>query len=283
MRTFILLLVLAFGGLSVYAQKATWITGVARNPHESANPELWRGLVGLWVPSVGVQGMRLWDFSPHRNHGTMTNMTQDDWAGSSKGGWTLNFDGSDDHVALGDALLVLNGKTSFAASMWIKPDVINFTGHRGIISRGISATRTPWIWGPSGANTIRINLETSAGIIDVSSPALTAGVWTHIVFSWDGATCTVYKDGIAGNTDSLGGDIENQDSDAAIGLIVGFDTWDGALENLAVWDRSLTVSEVAELHQNRYGSMLRVVERPTSWFVVPAVGGKRRAMVILVQ
>ena len=52
--------------------------GIARNFTESKYPNLWRGLVGLWVPSLGVQGMQLWDFSTNKNHAAMNNMNAAD-------------------------------------------------------------------------------------------------------------------------------------------------------------------------------------------------------------
>ena len=43
----------------------------ARNAAESAHPELWRGLVGAWVPALGYQGQRLLDLSSARSHGDL--------------------------------------------------------------------------------------------------------------------------------------------------------------------------------------------------------------------
>ncbi len=212
------------------------------------------GLIGWWLFNEGAGGSV--QNVAGDNIGVTVNANPVNWVGSPQGG-TIDFDGTDDYINIGDALLTLSGQTGFAASMWVNPDVINFTDHRGILARGASATRTPWIWGPSGGNFIRMNLETTLGVIDVSSAALTIGVWTHLVFSWDGDLCTVYKDGIAGDTDTLGGALESQDADAAIGLIVGFAEWDGPLENIAVWNRPVTVSEVGTLHRNPYGGILR--------------------------
>lgn len=49
-------------------------TGYAKNASESANPQLWEGLVGAWMPSFGVTGGTLRDVSGNHNNGTLNNM-----------------------------------------------------------------------------------------------------------------------------------------------------------------------------------------------------------------
>ena len=69
----------------------------ARYAGESKRPNLWRGLVGCWKPSLGVTGITtLRDVSGFANHGTMNgSMTIDDWviSGNPKlPGYALDFD-----------------------------------------------------------------------------------------------------------------------------------------------------------------------------------------------
>ena len=74
-------------------------SGFARSAGESANPSLWKGLVGAWVPALGVTGVTtLRDVSGNGNHGTMNgSMTIDDWVAGERG-YALDFDGSSDYV-----------------------------------------------------------------------------------------------------------------------------------------------------------------------------------------
>lgn len=46
------------------------LSTIARNQTQSARPELWQGLCGLWMPGVGRQGDRLFDLSGNGGHGT---------------------------------------------------------------------------------------------------------------------------------------------------------------------------------------------------------------------
>ncbi len=72
--------------------------GYAKSASESAYPNLWDGLVGAWMPGLGVTGGTLRDVSGNRNHGTLTNMDPaTDWVTSEKG-LALDFDGVDDQV-----------------------------------------------------------------------------------------------------------------------------------------------------------------------------------------
>ena len=74
--------------------KPSFSTGYAKNASESANPNLWKGLVGAWMPSFGVTGNTLKDVSGNGNEGTLTNMNPDtDWLATSKG-LALDFDNS---------------------------------------------------------------------------------------------------------------------------------------------------------------------------------------------
>lgn len=71
--------------------------GIARNSSQSAYPNLWRGLVGLWCPSVGIQGQRLVDFSPYRQDATMLNGPT--WYPGRRG-YALSLDGTNDYATI---------------------------------------------------------------------------------------------------------------------------------------------------------------------------------------
>jgi len=66
--------------------RPSFSTGYARNASESANPNLWKGLVGAWMPTLGVTGETLRDVSGNGHHGTLTGMdAATDWVATSKG------------------------------------------------------------------------------------------------------------------------------------------------------------------------------------------------------
>jgi hypothetical protein len=81
--------------------------------------------IGHWKMDEG-EGMTVYDHSGNGNHGTMTNMTSDDWVeGKVNGG--LEFDGVDDYVSIADpASGELDfGTGDFSASLWFKTSNCN--------------------------------------------------------------------------------------------------------------------------------------------------------------
>ena len=79
--------------------KPSYASGYAKNASQSAHPNLWDGLVGAWMPSLGVTGETLRDVSGNGNHGTLTNMdAASDWVGTSKG-LALDYTGGNQRVS----------------------------------------------------------------------------------------------------------------------------------------------------------------------------------------
>ena len=119
--------------------KPCYATGYARNASESANPNLWKGLVGAWMPSFGVTGNTLKDVSGNGNDGTLTNMdAASDWVGTSKG-LALDFDGVNDYVSINAANLYPD-LTQATWSFWIK--FRSFTYFYNQISETVPAPST---------------------------------------------------------------------------------------------------------------------------------------------
>lgn len=59
-------------------QITTFGNGYAKDKGESAFPHLWDGLVGAWGPSLGKQGLSLFDLSPYSREAVITNFSQQD-------------------------------------------------------------------------------------------------------------------------------------------------------------------------------------------------------------
>lgn len=109
--------------------KPSYATGYARNASESANPNLWKGLVGAWMPSLGVTGEKLKDVSGNGNDGTLTNMdAASDWVATSKG-LALDFDGgsSSNYISLGASNDIYQDLTEATWLFWLKFD--SFTNY----------------------------------------------------------------------------------------------------------------------------------------------------------
>jgi len=104
----------------IYAppQIPSYAQGFAPRDGPPANPNLWTGLQALWCPSLGPTGLTLFDQSPFKNDGRLTDMDPaTDWVATEKGG-ALESDGNDDFVNC-NKLLNIGATESFAICLWL--------------------------------------------------------------------------------------------------------------------------------------------------------------------
>ena len=99
--------------------------GFARYAGESAYPDLWRGLMGAWVPALGPTGITatiLRDVSGHHRDGAVVgSMTADDWVIGNNPrmpGYVLDFATSNDKVVVPDHPDLNPGTGDFTITGW---------------------------------------------------------------------------------------------------------------------------------------------------------------------
>jgi len=214
-----------------------------------------RGLRAWWMALPGTQGgSRLMDITspgPNGNHGTLTNMTSDDWVGSNRpGGWgALDFDGSDDEVALPSIQTVLNSGTTyggpFSLSLWAKANVAPGLRY-GVLSDGASN-------GNGGYFVIYEGGEARFSIngwnANIASLAITEVESNHIVCTWDGTTLSIYVNSIKGTDATDTTDFSTTEGNHFIGNAFGNREFDGQIDDVHIWDRFLLPAEVIQLFQ----------------------------------
>ena len=229
--------------------KPSYQSGYARNASESENPNLWDGLVGAWMPSLGVTGETLRDVSGNGNHGTLTNMdAASDWVATSKG-LALDFDGSNDFVDTGidpsfDALTIScwfqYSNTYLRVALgryteWYNPGVFRITAN-GIIGLGDQA--------PSGGY---------GEMLPSSSLTFSTGQWVNTVFTYDGKTYRSYHQGIAGGTLNRTHTFASSGSQNIwIGRRTSVPTYAnyflGNITNTSIYNRALSPTEIKQLY-----------------------------------
>jgi hypothetical protein len=123
-------------------EEPSYKAGYAKSADESASPHLWNGLVGAWMPSLGVTGDTLRDVSGNRNHGTLTGMdAATDWVATSKG-LALDFDGTDDHVVIPTFGRDLTSQAT--VSCIFRPAVVDSTWRKAIIQPFTTSWSPPY-------------------------------------------------------------------------------------------------------------------------------------------
>jgi hypothetical protein len=172
------------------------------------------------------------------------------------------FDGANDWVDMGlttsGSPLDVAGWTGITMMAWIKPD--SLSGSHVVVSRwASSATADQYLLMTTG-NKVLVAVGNGVGQSGMTSTGtLTAGQWSFVVGTFD-VTSNAYKIYINGSADSASGgqtgtagitSVLNSSPNAAIGvqeLSPGGRWFEGNIDEVAIFNRALTASEVTSLY-----------------------------------
>ena len=229
----------------------------------SAQANLSDGLVAHWPLDEGGDGTAR-DASGNGNDGTLNGPTWD----SGKFGGALSFDGSNDFVDCGNSSTLDFGTGDFTVSAWIKTaDRAGETifGNGGDNAGGIRYRL--YVEGDPGVkilvddNSTKYDPEGNIQVID--------GQWHHILGMRDGTALRVFIDGvedegvtahgestIPANYDISGTSQHNAYIGCATNNETGLRTkfWGGLIDDVALWNRALTLEEIDFLWNNGDGN-----------------------------
>jgi hypothetical protein len=175
--------------------------------------------VGHWEFDQG-EGITAYDSSGNDNHGTLTNMTSDDWVTGKING-ALEFDGTDDYVDIGS----LNGDLH-AIAFWINTssednNFMDLNGSAYITSTG-GTISTTGLTSP----TIYVN--------GTESSSFDTGAWQHIMIKTDTAISA---------------------TDLDLGRIEGVGFFTGQMEDIRLYNYVPTNAQIKQIYNK--GASLR--------------------------
>ena len=214
------------------------------------------GLIAYWsfedAVGVSVNGTTT-DFSGNGNDASFVGNAT--WTVNGKRGIGTTYDGSGDYLSLGN-FTDLDGATAFTISMWFKTDDLTFSSYDGLFARGSSNQRVPWIYGLQSNSVVRFQFETTTGgqhDCTKDTTTLTQGKWHHAVFVWNGSSCVVYTDGVAGTSDATTGSVlGNTDGSNYIGKTPTLAEWDGLIDEMRIYNRALSATEAQDLYRSDF-------------------------------
>jgi hypothetical protein len=216
-----------------------------------------RGLVGCWLFNEGA-GSRLTDYSGYGNHGVLTNMQpSNDWIGSLHGG-SLDFDGTDDAVVVGDRASLDFGRVNFSIAAWINPRSVGENAAGRIVDNENGAGNGYGFYLSFG-NELRF--FSSGGAVEVaatSGNAITLNSWQHVVVVFNGANAFFYNNSRLIASPSITQVPGVSSVSFVIGnRVTGDRTFDGWIDDVRVYDRLLTSFEIYLLWKDSYANILQ--------------------------
>ena len=208
----------------------------------SLDPDAWTGLAALYPFNQGG-GKKLYDVAGHDLDGTLTNMDPaTDWVATEMG-WTLEFDGVDQYIALP----TIGITTEFTFSAWIYHAT---TGMETVFGMGYDAAEGVLFVVNDWNIQFRVGSSESNYRVVVTVPSL-QNRWAHVCARWKkGAFTNLVVDGIYSGNALTAYDSAFAPSDRyRIGDTDDRDyPWEGKLTDLALWSRTLLLSESQHLY-----------------------------------
>jgi hypothetical protein len=154
------------------------------------------------------------------------------------------FDGVNDVVVVPDA--AVHKPATVTVEAWVKPNA-------WIPNYASVATKTSATTWSDGYGMFALNGGIAFWVNDdeanrVSTAALPAGTWSHVVGTYDGSTIKVYLNGALVQSLAHSAPLTHSSSPLLIGNAVGAGNfhWAGSLDEVAVYSRALTAAEVAQ-------------------------------------
>jgi len=151
------------------------------------------------------------------------------------------------HVNLGQPdELDFNGTNHFTFMAWVKPAVNDMNGY--VLTKFDRFVAGQYQFGIENGKAY-VSRETPPWNVS-SNTNLTANNWYHIAGTYDGSQLKIYVDGIMNGAINMTGSINSIDRNILIGARYRSgaiqDHFDGIIEEVSVWKRALSQSEIRE-------------------------------------
>ncbi|MDC0145616.1 LamG domain-containing protein, partial [bacterium] len=179
-----------------------------------------------------------------------------DYSCIDNGDYSLSFDGNDDYVFIGSPEILEFQSNNFTVSSWVKTGV---SKRQWIMSNYLSYGEYPlWMYGipnNSNPNCLGYDLRPGCGEVETEINIVDSN-WHNVVLTRDGQTIKIFLDGIKIFENSYDLESLTTGNDYFIGTDnnQSLQTWDGYLDDIVIWDRTLSNSEIVDASNHIYES-----------------------------
>jgi Concanavalin A-like lectin/glucanases superfamily len=271
-----------------------WIAFAQDSRQQLPTPDvsdlLLRGLVSWWRGVPGFTGgASMYDITPTRNNGTLTNMgftSTSGWTISTRPGGTgqVSFDGVDDYVLIGDLPMYDFPDSTFSVEVSFRATAQGYLVARRTAASGGGG----WFLRLDSPGILTARIVTASNTVAANNSTVTAtltnGAWYHaiVVFttntiSSSSNVVTIYLNGVVDQgTPTPPADVYTPCNGGAncpvvFGVISdqGPGTWlTGSIDQVRIWNRPLSDGEIAALYAQWQRGDASLVSLPPT--VMPA-------------
>jgi len=190
------------------------------------------------------------------NDGTITGATNGSSYGKINEGY--NFDGND-YITLPDTF----NPSAYTVSVWIKAAATS-SPQQIIDNTGTAANKSFKILLYNNTLYFR-HYDSSGSNHDITTSFSDTSGWHHILFKWDGTTTTAYIDNVSKGTSGVSSiSTTNKMRFGARPLSSPDQYYTGNMDEVGIWSRALTSTEISELYNSGDGKQYPFSSTPTS-------------------
>lgn len=196
------------------------------------------------------------DYSIFDNNGNVTNAVFNA-TGGHDGFGVYEFNGDDAYITIGDdPSLDVQQYEDFSLTAWInvKGDTAVADTSMPIVSKGIGATYT-YLLSASETNVVMFSLYNGAINPSVTGGTISRNTWYHVAATYNGSIIKLYYNGVLNNTQATTITMGDYNTDTLIGAWPGAinarGKFNGTIDDVQVWNRSLSQEQITALYNNR--------------------------------
>ncbi|RJQ19718.1 LamG domain-containing protein, partial [Candidatus Woesearchaeota archaeon] len=192
------------------------------------------------------------DYTMFANNGTLGNMTSAEspqWNASGKVGGAYTFDGVNDVILVNDSSS-LDGMSRLSVFFWANPAQVKVA--EMVVKHNNSPSSINWEVFQNALN-VSGRIAGASVTCTTTGNLFTVGEWHLVGMVWNGSQMTMYVDGVANTSCARTAVLPNTIGNLSIGRYQAASNnfpFNGSIDELLVFNRSLTPEQVAQLYED---------------------------------